>query len=227
MTLLLPKEEIHWERAVEQLVQQHHTDLQRLWRRVPIGPQAVGIPLTGISFPGDPDEFGSQATFGPYSGSPYSETVGGKQYARPDSDISVGSSWTASTGSDFWALLDETVADDGDYVSINTTPPSVLLCGLTDVSDPGVNTGHVVRIRGKTTASTPMTATLLLKQGSTTIKSITVPLTNSWGTSLTNLSEAEASAITDYTDLRMSIEASFTAGQSLQFSWFELEVPSP
>ncbi len=71
------------------------------------------------------------------------------QYVRPISDVSAGI-WTASTGSDLFAMIDETAADDGDYIT--TTGASICEVSLGYLDDPGVNTGHVVRYRISATA---------------------------------------------------------------------------
>ena len=43
------------------------------------------------------------------------------QLARPTSDVAAGS-WTASSGSDLWAMVDESAASDTDYISSSATP---------------------------------------------------------------------------------------------------------
>lgn len=85
-----PKEQTRWRDYIERLLQQHHVDIQRLWRRIPQTPFAAGgVPLTGDTsvdvdqgsgtivgtvISGPPNNFGSANSFGPYSGSPFSGT---------------------------------------------------------------------------------------------------------------------------------------------------------
>jgi hypothetical protein len=69
------------------------------------------------------------------------------QFARPTSDVNVAS-WTTSP---LWSKIDETVADDLDFIqsdlvafgNISTTAE----IQLGAISDPVVNTGHVLRAR--------------------------------------------------------------------------------
>ena len=55
------------------------------------------------------------------------------QYARPDSDVSNNGSWDLSTGSDIFALIDESSTDDSDYVSIGDPSDADFIVGLSDV----------------------------------------------------------------------------------------------
>jgi hypothetical protein len=65
------------------------------------------------------------------------------QYARPSSDNTDGA-WTPSTGSDNYAVIDETPADDADYTSVNSN--SLLRVNLSAVSTPDAGT-QTVRFR--------------------------------------------------------------------------------
>lgn len=125
------------------------------------------------------------------------------RYARPDSDISAGG-WTPSTGGDLYAMLDETLLDDADYIQTSTA--STCEVSLNPILDPSVAIGHALRYRAKSDQLSTLTATL--KQGATTIATdtqVAVPAT--WTTYTMNLSEAQANSITDYTDLRVTLEA--------------------
>ncbi len=63
------------------------------------------------------------------------------QVAVPISDISAGS-WTASTGTDLFATIDETVANDADYDQSGTSPSNdTMEVALTSLSTP--STGDV------------------------------------------------------------------------------------
>lgn len=81
-------------------------------------------------------------------GLPYAVTAEPQQ-ALPNADVSVGG-WTASTGSDLYAMIDETTASDADYIQSATTPSSdVAEVALTNPADPAVSTGHIIRIRAR------------------------------------------------------------------------------
>lgn len=124
------------------------------------------------------------------------------QYARPTSDVSAGT-WTASSGSDLYAMLDETVASDADYIT--TTTASICEVALGTLSDPASSTGHVVRYRISATSGG---ITVRLRQGTTTIATWThSPAPTSLTTYAQTLSSGEADSITDYTALKLQFEA--------------------
>lgn len=135
------------------------------------------------------------------------------QYARPDSDVSRGS-WTTDSGAtaNLWDSINETPANDSDYVRSSQSPGSadILTLTLTDVGDPASSTGHKVRYRyGKDLSSGDrIDLTVRLMQGTTQIAAWTH---TNIGTTLTDaeqtLSSGEADAITDYNDLRLKFEA--------------------
>lgn len=147
------------------------------------------------------------------------------QYARPDSDVSAGS-WTASSGSDLYAMVDETSYSDSDYVSAIRADTTCEL-GLSNVTDPVSSSGHVLRVRHlKTGAGVMGTCAAILKQGATTIATMSCT-PGSVQTQELTLSGAEADAITDYNDLRVALTADWTSGvvTGWQVTWVELETP--
>ena len=124
------------------------------------------------------------------------------QYARPTSDVSTGI-WTASSGSDLFAMLDETTASDADYITTSGT--STCEVALTSLSDPASSTGHIVRYRISATAGG---ITVRLRQGTTTIATWThATAPTSLTTYEQTLSSGEADSITDYSTLRLQFEA--------------------
>lgn len=158
------------------------------------------------------------------------------QFARPDSTVTL-TNWGQS-GS-VHLTLDESSASDSDFTySINNTTAE-LEVGLSNVSDPSVSTGHVVRFRyAKTNAGTPDSGgsnselTVRLLQGTTVIggtSTITVS-SGTWTAGSFTLTALETDNITDYTDLR--IEFAIVGGggspanrRGAGISWAELEVP--
>lgn len=124
------------------------------------------------------------------------------QYARPTSDVSAGT-WTASTGSDLFAMLDETSANDSDYIT--TTSASTCEVALGSLSDPAVSTGHIVRYRISGDAGGII---VRLREGGTTIANWTHnPAPASLTTYEQTLSGAEADSITNYAALKLQFEA--------------------
>jgi hypothetical protein len=125
------------------------------------------------------------------------------QYARPDTDISAGG-WLPSSGSDLYAMVDETTPSDSDF--IYTFSLGACEVALSPLVDPGVHTDHVVKYRAQGDDATDLAVSL--KQGSTTIASWTETNASSTVTTYTHtLTTDEAEDITDYTDLRLAFEA--------------------
>tara|TARA_R110002096_G_scaffold121433_9_gene262911 strand:- start:2264 stop:2854 length:591 start_codon:yes stop_codon:yes gene_type:complete len=141
------------------------------------------------------------------------------QYARPDSDVSTGS-WAASTGTDFFALIDETPASDADYISSTDwdgVSPDSLTVGLSNVSDPSNAIRHIVTYRAKGTVGSgftvPTLTVVLLQTGTTIATSVNSSLSGTYTNYTFTLSEAEANSITDYDLLRLK----FTRGVEMGY----------
>ena len=142
------------------------------------------------------------------------------QYARPDSDVSTGA-WVASTGTDFYALLDESPYSDADYISSTDwdgTMPDPITVGLGNVTDPANAINHVVSYRAKGTTGSggftiPTLTVVLLQTGTTIATSVNSSLTGSYTDYTFDLSEAEANSITDYDLLRLK----FTRGTEMGY----------
>lgn len=154
------------------------------------------------------------------------------QYGRPESDVSATNfaGFSATTPGSFYTNIDESSADDSDYVYTLTTGASYE-CGLSGVSDPGVHTGHVYRWRVALSGplgggDDPVDYAVSLYQGATLIASYagSVGIATVAGGSYT-LSSGEAGSITDYTDLRLRFAVASATSPAVRFHWAELEVP--
>lgn len=120
------------------------------------------------------------------------------QFLRPVSDIS-NTGWTPSSGSDLYAMLDESAYSDADYIVSSSA--STCEMRVTVGTDPVSSTGHILRYR--LLAGTG-TISAYLKQGSTTIASYGPhTLTGAAQDFAQTLSGGEADSITDYSDLRV------------------------
>jgi len=140
--------------------------------------------------------------FEPYTVFGLSPTYVTAQYARPTSDASAGT-WTASSGSDLYAMLDETTANDADYIT--TVSASTCEVALGSITDPAVSTGHIVRYRLSADAGG---ITVRLRQGTTTIATWThAPAPASLTLYEQTLSSGEANSITNYAALKLQFEA--------------------
>lgn len=114
------------------------------------------------------------------------ETIG-----RPTSDIS-NTGWTASTGSDLFAMLDEVTPDDADYI-VATSVGAICELDLNPTVYPGTAT-QVLKFRAK--SSTGHGVIVRLKDGATTIRSVTQALTASDTEYSITLTSGEIAAIT-------------------------------
>lgn len=120
-------------------------------------------------------------------------------FGRPNADESAGS-WTASSGSDLYAMIDEETASDADYI----TAGSATTCevALTTLSEPpsGWQTTVRYRILGDCIVS--------LREGaSTTIASWTHdPGPGSATTYEQTLTSGEQGTVSDWSDLRLRFE---------------------
>lgn len=122
------------------------------------------------------------------------------QKLAPVSDVAAGS-WLPSSGSDLYAMVDETAYSDTDY--IYATSATTCTLALTSGSDPSSSSGHILRYRLLAGSGTIAVA---LKQGSTTIASWGPhSLTGSAQDFAQTLTGTQADSITDYSALRVEI----------------------
>lgn len=136
------------------------------------------------------------------------------QVCTPDADNQVGS-WVnqAGSGTNLFQSIDEATASDSDYIStgfLTAGEVKTYRCALTDVLDPYVATGHVVRYRYKA-LNAGMRLIVRLKQNTTVIATATHSSISpgSWIDGVLTLSAAEADAITDYTALFLEFEGAY------------------
>jgi hypothetical protein len=138
------------------------------------------------------------------------------QFCRPDTDTNNVDAYTDQGGGSttLYTTIDETSASDADYVRTVTSPSSdVIVFRLSDVTDPALSTGHIMRFRCSTDVASggeTLDFTLQLRQGYTNegsqgtliaTKAQTGVSGTTWVDVTYTLSGAEADAITDYTAL--------------------------
>lgn len=168
------------------------------------------------------------------------------QFARPSADTTfllLGGTPTNTAGSRY-TNIDESTPSDTDYVYSANNPGGSTLTefAFSAVTDPGVSTGHIVRVRcfqidedsggHPQSANTTGTATSLawsLHQGATVIASGTIN-PGAAATTTYTLTAGEADAITDYSNLLIELSPGGGAGspanrRGVAISWVELEVP--
>jgi hypothetical protein len=123
--------------------------------------------------------------------------------ARPVTDTTPGA-WLPSAGIYLFAMVDEVVADDADY--IYATSASTCKLSLSAVSDPLTSNGQVVSYR----AWSPTGGGLVvrLKQGATTIATWTHATLPTIATTFNqSLTTGECDAITNYSGLSVEMES--------------------
>jgi len=123
--------------------------------------------------------------------------------ARPVTDTTPGA-WLPSAGIDLFAMVDEVVADDADYIYATTA--STCKLALNAVTDPLTSSGQVVSYR----AWSPTSGGLVVKlmQGATVIATWThVTLPTAATTYNQALTAGECDAITNYATLSVQMES--------------------
>jgi hypothetical protein len=136
-------------------------------------------------------------------------SVASAQTLAPATDITT-SGWTVTGGTGTYSsALDETVADDGEFVtSPNNPTSSVFETKVSTGVDPGVDTGHAFDYRIRSNSAASSTVVIGLYQGGTLIASETrTSVPASFTTYTMNLTTPQAAAITDYTNLRLRFTA--------------------
>ena len=133
-------------------------------------------------------------------------------YARPDADSADGG-WSNQAGSqtNLYASIDETVADDADYIASSASNNDIVKLSLSDVSS--VSNPTTVRYRykknsGGDPAPVNMQATLL--QGSTVIAQWQHnDISTSYTLAEQSLSSGQFSAISDLTNLFLQFQTTW------------------
>jgi hypothetical protein len=131
------------------------------------------------------------------NGQAFPVSAGTPQIVRPVSDVNVGS-WTTESGgtSNLYLSIDESSANDSDYVRSPVSPSaSAYRVRLAAVSDPGVNTGRVLRYRIGVEGTGAMNWVVRVFNASTEVVSWLHSGISSLTTFEQTLSEAQAAAL--------------------------------
>ena len=135
------------------------------------------------------------------------------QFGRPSTDtVNEGYTDQAGGSTTIYTTIDETTFDDADYVRSALAPTNdVYVTKLTNIEDPLVSTGHVLRYRYRkdSAAGAQIDLTVQLRQGYVSEVSQGTLIATQSHTNIAEtataaaytLSGAEADAITDYTSL--------------------------
>lgn len=147
------------------------------------------------------------------------------QYMRPDGDLD--SVWSCSTGTSRYALIDEAMANDADYIS-TSTQSAIQTVSLSNPAETPASGGPVtVKIRAKGSVA-GVKVYPQLKQGSTTMildgSSAQATLTTSYGNYYFAVASDMLQYITDWTTLQIGIRDGTVTG-TCYVSQVWLEVP--
>lgn len=126
------------------------------------------------------------------------QQAGGASISRPSSDITT-TGWTASTGTDLYAMLDESVASDADYITspaLGSTPGPAIF-GIAPTQASGT---YSVRTRARRTGTTGQIRALLLDASGTTVG------TGSWQVLTNTPTTYDLSVTTSGTAARVRLE---------------------
>lgn len=137
------------------------------------------------------------------------------QFARPSADTTRDNWFDEAAGTaSIFSHIDESVADDNDYVKTQLTPTlDVYVTKLSSVTDPVSSANHIVRFRYRkeSTGGERIDLTVELRQGYVnegtpgtliaTVASLTDITGAAWTAASYTLAGAEADAITNYGDL--------------------------
>lgn len=134
------------------------------------------------------------------------------QFLRPASDVDAGE-FLPSTGSDLYAMLDETSPDDGDYVF--ATGNGSFRVALSAGTDPASSSGHIARYRAKGNGVADLRVTAFDVSGDPDIQVgqwVESAVPASWTPYAHTLAGGEADSIEDYGALEYLFEVGdFTA----------------
>ena len=140
------------------------------------------------------------------------------QAARPDADTSKGN-WTASSGSDLYAMIDEESASDSDYITVGDTGSGeACTISLSSVTDPASGSGHSVVVRASEDAGmSSITLNVNLKDGGTSIKNENFTPGSTPGNHTMTLSTAQANNISSsgYGNLSLILTSTDSMGMGI------------
>ena len=151
------------------------------------------------------------------------------QTIRPASDISAGS-WTPSSGSTLWEMLDEVAHDDNGTYATGSNGAGTFEVKLGTSTDPVSSVDHIVYAWGMAVGSGKGEDVVVsLYESTTLIATISakwLPGRGTYAQLAYTLLGAEADAIADYTDLRVRVvEGSIGGGEEFRVTQVYMEIP--
>jgi len=143
------------------------------------------------------------------------------QVPRPSADVS--NTGVVSTGGNLYSVIDESVANDADYLTFSGGVADTCTVRLNTASDPGVYNNWVVTARlayESGLATGDMIMTVALYSGATLIQSTNTPALSDVITNYT-INITDASSVSDYSDLRLRFTNSLASGGNLDVKLYQ------
>ena len=158
------------------------------------------------------------------------------QHGRPSADSFMSDLWTPSSGSDSFAMLNESSTDsDTSYIvatiTSGTSLSSIPAVKLSACTDPGVDTGFVTQYYVRKESGTNWTATLALYQGDpnsggTLLDSWTALITTtSYTLRMRSHSDPVCASITDFSNLYVGLSGTSTGSSVVRATYVDLILP--
>lgn len=148
-------------------------------------------------------------------------------FARPSTDELPGTTWEGNPATSPLALnIDETSPNDADWVSETQVllTPVAYVTKLSSVPDPLTNADHILRVRARRVSNVELS--IEIRQGALVVASRQQALTTLDATYTFNLTEGEASLITDYADITVAVNKVLAPSNGeVYVTWIELAVP--
>lgn len=145
------------------------------------------------------------------------------QYLRPVSDINLN--FVCSSGTARYALIDEVIPDDADYIYEKYTN-EYQECKFSSPAQTPNNGTATLRFRAKKNNSNTGKITPSIRLGNSAIKTgSAVDLTTAYAEYTVELTSIEAENITDWSDVRVRFLSTLSSN-TVYVSWAVLEVQS-
>lgn len=153
------------------------------------------------------------------------------QYARPNNDPSQSTNWTPKTGSDLYAMIDESSGPNllGEYDEVEDQDGSaeVFTIELSEVNTPDTGTRTVTVYATESSTEQQIELTITLKEGGVSVGADTFTTLTDDEANPTECSFNVTSSISDYSDLTLTISATDTMGMGTATKVFDAYFATP
>ena len=153
------------------------------------------------------------------------------QYARPNNDPSQTTNWTPSTGSDLWAMIDESSGGNflGEWDTVTDQDGSAeeFTVELSSVNTPDTGTRTVTVYATEDSMADTVDLTITLKEGGVEKGTASFSSLGNDDTDPTECSFNVTSSISDYSALTLTFAATDTMGMGTSTKVFDAYLATP